>query len=274
MIWQPSTRIVNAQDPIDWNHPINQGLLSDWTIIPQTRGGYVLNDLCGNNHGDLTTYMDAADWVHTPHGDGLDTDNGKLDHVEFRVIPPVDSTTWAAWVMLRAANSYPMIYSTGASGGYHELAYSGSSRKPYVIWNYAASGYGTFVHATAMALNTWHHIACTYDGTTLKLYVDGSYSGEDASTYGTPSFFWSAARGDSGFGTFTLDGQISRGRVYDRPLSKREMHELYLDGLRKQSHLHNYYTPKHYSLVAAPAGGATQKGVFSKPFIGPFGGPV
>ncbi|MBN2163812.1 MAG: hypothetical protein JXR25_12430 [Pontiellaceae bacterium] len=40
--------------------------------------------------------------------------------------------------------------------------------------------YGARVHSdNAVGLNEWHHVAGTYDGTTMRLYVDGVLSGEE-----------------------------------------------------------------------------------------------
>ena len=92
------------------------------------------------------------------------------------------------------------------------------------------AGGGTFdgsnVHADArraVPLNRWSHLALTYDGATLRLYVNGSQTSSRATT-GTPKRttdpLWIG--GNQPYGEY-FQGLIDQVRVYDRALSPREV---------------------------------------------------
>ena len=78
--------------------------------------------------------------------------------------------------------------------------------------------------------NTWFHLVVTYDGTTVKYYIDGeykqSYTATISSTYwgNTLSFGASQANGSS-YGNY-LNGRLNDIRLYDHCLSPMEVKEL------------------------------------------------
>jgi hypothetical protein len=92
----------------------------------------------------------------------------------------------------------------------YPVAYSGSSS--YLLGNRRACYHG------------WHHLACTYDGSTLSLYYDGYACGSAAiglnlaTTYGVLS-----GRRDSGGGSFYGSSNVADGRFYNRCLSSAEV---------------------------------------------------
>src|SRR5690606_35868795 len=48
------------------------------------------------------------------------------------------------------------------------------------VWAYGDNG---FVESSTATFNTnWHHVAATYDGTTLRVYIDGVLSGTQSKT--------------------------------------------------------------------------------------------
>jgi DNA-binding beta-propeller fold protein YncE len=89
---------------------------------------------------------------------------------------------------------------------------------------------GTFsgapVYGTAvLPPNTWSHLAATYDGTAVVLYVDGAQVGSRAQT-GTISTSTGPLTlgGDPLYGQYWA-GLIDEVRVYNRALSQSEIHE-------------------------------------------------
>ena len=78
---------------------------------------------------------------------------------------PTASTNWATTLMKENANG--LAYSLYASS---------SANRPIVYFN---TGTSTTRHhylsgPAALPLNTWSHLAATYDGVTLRLYVNGA----------------------------------------------------------------------------------------------------
>jgi hypothetical protein len=77
-----------------------------------------------------------------------------------------------------------------------------------------------FVSSTTVPLNTWSHVAMTYDGSMLRLYINGADAGSRAAT-GTLAPPWleaGALGGDSAFA-----GTIDELRFYRRALSQTEI---------------------------------------------------
>ncbi len=75
----------------------------------------------------------------------------------------------------------------------------------------------------SLPLNTWTHLTVTYDGTTLRLYVNGTQVGSRAMT-GALLTSTGALRigGNSIWGEF-FQGRIDEIRVYNRALSAAEI---------------------------------------------------
>jgi chitodextrinase len=73
--------------------------------------------------------------------------------------------------------------------------------------------------ASALPINTWSHLALTYDGATLRLYVNGTQAGSTART-GAIATSTNPLQigGDSIFGQY-FNGSIDEVRLYDGPLS-------------------------------------------------------
>lgn len=75
----------------------------------------------------------------------------------------------------------------------------------------------------------WSHVAATYDGSAMKLYIDGTLTGENTD----PSGSLDASTMDVTIGTYGdvsqdwFDGRLSAVRIYDRALSASEVQALY-----------------------------------------------
>lgn len=76
--------------------------------------------------------------------------------------------------------------------------------------------------------NKWHHICGTYDGTTLKLYIDGLFDSSLNSVtmdniYSNSGYIGVEANDGS---KYKFTGQIADVRIYDEGLSSKEINEL------------------------------------------------
>ncbi len=89
---------------------------------------------------------------------------------------------------------------------------------------YDGGGWQTLPSGGGMSVNQWHHIAGTYDGTKLKLYIDGEMVGSvrTSSSVKTNNF-------DLGIGICSekegnvLRGSMAAARVYSKALSDDEV---------------------------------------------------
>ena len=81
----------------------------------------------------------------------------------------------------------------------------------------------TVLVGTAAPASGWHHVAYTFDGTTRRIYLDGTLRGSSAMAGETGAL----AEGHvGGYGTQSFAGTVDEIRVYDRPLTAGEVMDL------------------------------------------------
>jgi len=125
---------------------------------------------------------------------------------------------WRSPVTCRTAKG------SSALGGY--LLYAGNNNK-WQFWT--GNGGWVALQGADVELNTWTHVAATYDGSTMKLYINGEPSGNPVPskilinsqyplrigagiTEGNPGFFF--------------NGKIAEVRLWDKARSQEEIQEL------------------------------------------------
>src|SRR5262249_28123429 len=107
----------------------------------------------------------------------------------------------------------------------------------------------------ALPLNTWSHIATTYDGTTIRLYVNGALV-RSRSAAGTIMTTTNPLRiGGNAIRSEWFDGRIDEVRIYNRALSGGEIQTDMNTPIGPPD-----TTPPTIS-ITAPADGATVSGV-------------
>ncbi len=93
---------------------------------------------------------------------------------------------------------------------------------------------GTLTGSTPLPENDWHHVAVTYDGTTVQLYVNGKFDDEKAIPLATalpePGVPALSVGGPLGPAS-AFNGLIDDVAIYDRPLDPDEIAAHVTDGL-------------------------------------------
>lgn len=87
---------------------------------------------------------------------------------------------------------------------------------------------------TAAMLGKWTHVCCTYDGSNLKLYVNGLLESTKAQATVAASTGTSFQLGRHASGSSYLDGRIDDVRIYNRALTAEEIKQLYNGGAATQ----------------------------------------
>lgn len=95
--------------------------------------------------------------------------------------------------------------------------------------------FNTYCGKTLLSANTWYHVGYTYDGSTIKLYINGvldgthSFNGMSVPADYITVFCWSTdnSNGDSAVHyNYKLNGSLNDVRIYDHCLSAKEVKEI------------------------------------------------
>jgi hypothetical protein len=124
------------------------------------------------------------------------------------------------------------VYPTTVPNSWRDVVYKGDDNYYLMVTSQPGSrpaAGGTFagVNANAfgakLAANTWSHLAATYDGVTVRLYVNGVQAGSKAQT-GAISTSANPLQigGDALYGQY-FSGRIDEVRVYRVALSQAEI---------------------------------------------------
>jgi chitodextrinase len=122
------------------------------------------------------------------------------------------------------------VYPTAVNSGWRDVIYKGNdnyylegtstnSSRPAMGGTFGSDLYGT----SALTANTWAHLAATYDGATMRLYVNGVQVSSRAQT-GAIATSTNPLQigGDSIYGQY-FAGRIDEVRIYNRALSAAEI---------------------------------------------------
>ena len=189
------------------------GLVACWDF--DEGKGDVLHDRSGNeNHGKIH----GATWVKCGDGHALRFD-GEDDYVDCGNTPSLNITgpiTIEAWVLPEVRpKSEPLL--AGKTYDSYALTYY----QDYASYFYVGSG-GNKAR-TGVAMGAWQHVAGTFDGETLRLYINGKAAASSKSQFKTipegGSFRIGGMVDAEGF----FEGMIDDVRVYSRALGQREI---------------------------------------------------
>ena len=201
-----------------WGAPPPPGLVAAYAFDEGT--GSVAVDASGNGHQGAIV---GAAWTTGGRYGGALSFNGNNAYVGLGSLGTFyrDSFTLEAWVQKQSGNKNdvavvgtwngngPMLWVDHIATRYH-LTLGGS------FSSYLDSG----VNPTA---GVWQHLAATFDGTTARIYIDGTQvaSRPVTSSVGTSDTWRIGAYAGVPAGFF--DGVIDNVRIYDRALSTAEI---------------------------------------------------
>jgi len=204
--------LLMAQD-----YPTNDTVVGWWAFDEGV--GQITEDWAGDNDGILgdpprdPERLDVVEYHYRCLD--FDIDVGEDDEVSLSPIIALmsDSVTVSAWVKPNnLSKMYNIISQYTNSKGYRLLL---NYRQPMFCLDYGAA-----MTPQEGCIDTgWHHLAGTYDGSALKIYVDGvlwKSTNEVANHKGT---YCDAYIGYPGYDT-GFDGKIDDVRVYNYPLNK------------------------------------------------------
>ena len=184
-----------------------------------------------SGHGNDGTLVGNPVWGEGRIHGGL-TFNGTSSYVE---------CTGGTGLDVRKALTLTMWVRTGDSGNGERNSYLMKGEFTYGMrhrdtndlefYIYSVGHHYARVPATSAFNGTWHHLAGTYDGTAVRLYIDGQVQAttactglinEDTNYYVN---FGRNSQGDSA-NQWYYQGDLDEVRIYDRALSQEEIQKL------------------------------------------------
>ena len=182
-----------------------------------------LYDVSGHgNHGTL----EGPIWTGTGKYGGALSFDGINDVVTVNDADSLDFTTGfslEAWVNPTSAGNWSsVLFKQGPQGMNYSLYANNGTNKP-VAQVYLSNAEQNAPGTGPVPLNTWTHLAATYDGTTLRLYANGVLAGSKAisgSLLNTPNPL--TIGGNAVWSEF-FQGQIDEVRLYNRALTATEI---------------------------------------------------
>ena len=183
------------------------------------RSGTVASDASGNGNNGM---ISGATWTTSgKYGNAL-TFNGTSALVTINNAPSLQLTsgmTLEAWVYPTTVNSVWQDVIYKGNDNYYLEGASTNSSLPAMRCTFGGPLYGT----VPLTVNTWAHLAATYDGATMQLCVNGLQVASQAQT-GAIATSTNPLQigGDIFYGQY-FAGLIDEVRIYNRALNIAEI---------------------------------------------------
>ena len=161
----------------------------------------------GKNGGALS-FDGVNDWVTVADTAALDL---------------TTAMTLEAWVQPTSTNRWRTVALKEQTGNLVYALYGNNSgqRASANLWLGCSEAEAR--RASQLPANTWTHLAATYDGATMRLYVNGALSGSTTATGSMPASTGPFRIGGNAIWDEWFAGQLDDLRLYNRALSATEV---------------------------------------------------
>ncbi len=218
------------------DHSISAGFVLLPSLVAhlamEENGGSVLID--SSTYGNNAAILGGASWVSGVKGLALSLSGSQYATIaDNNSLDVTNAVTLAAWIRPNAATTQYVLKKATTTGtnvnGYElSLAAAGSAanQRPFIRFNQATSTDGLRVNAVSQYPvdgNTWMHIAATYDGATIRMYVNGVQENFLAAAFTIGTNALALGVGAQGDGASKFSGSMDEARVYNRALSAAEI---------------------------------------------------
>jgi hypothetical protein len=196
------------------------------------------NDSSGyKNHGTASSEIELTSDKFGKLDSAYQFD-GLQDIIEIPNSPSLSfaSITVSAWIKPVETPNKSRIYSRivdkylfNQKGGFNLVYYEPDSRVFFEFWGTDGQRHNIFTDSQ-VEVGTWHHVAASYDGITLKIFFDGVPENQ-LSNINIPinktSRYLSFGNGYDGFSWWPFSGSIDEVRIYNRAVTSKEIQTIY-----------------------------------------------
>jgi hypothetical protein len=198
--------------------PADPYLLGHWNF--DEGSGTVGLDLSGNQNGGSVS---NATWITGISGRGLDFNgtDARVLVADSALLNPTDAITVALWIAPNSWAGVPRLLQKGPGPDQYRLFVRDG--------NLRFSLAGVNLDAPAPLPGFWYHVAGTYDGSMMKLFIDGQLVAQQTASVsmGTATGPLCIGAKSPSSGAFQFfDGAIDDVRIYGRALTATEIQNL------------------------------------------------
>ncbi len=206
---------------------LDRGLVGHWPF------DFNANDVSGNGNNGLVSGAIKTKGIIR----GAYKFNGTSDYINLGTATHTNYLTYSMWMKTPEVlfSDYERIISDydGTDMGWQILTLAGTNACRLRIDT--AAGYDTVDTTPVYVANQWIHVATTYDGVKMAIYINARKNAEKIHAYGGViaatgnTRYVASATGTTGF----FQGELSDLRIYNRVLSFAEIKQLYQLGASK-----------------------------------------
>lgn len=182
-------------------------------------------DATGNNH--TMTLQGGATWIagHTANGLNFSGTGQYATTPHVADLSLTSTGALEAWIFLSALSRWHGVISKGTANSDQSHNYAMEVTNANVPNCVLGNGSSAVVVAgvAAIPLNTWTHLACTWDGTTVRLYRDGSNVASGSQTLTPVANTAPLSLGQFGASSDRMQGRIDDVRVWNVARSAAEI---------------------------------------------------
>jgi glucose/arabinose dehydrogenase len=201
---------------------VPRGLVAAWSFN-QGSGG-TAPDATGRGHTGILS--GGATWTAAGRYGGalsFDGTSGMVSVPDAADLRLSSGLTLEAWVRPATVSTRRTVLFRERTGGLAYALYAGSNNTRPQGYAYLTGAERAVTGPTALPLDTWTHLAVSYDGTTLRMFRNGTQVATHAATGAIPALPGALRIGANPLWGEYFTGQLDELRVYNRALTPTEI---------------------------------------------------
>ena len=177
-----------------------------------------------NNNANSTAYNSALKFVNS--------ENDSVDVADSSSLKIQEQITICAWVNLDNYSNYTNVIDKQWDGAARSYVFRVYGRKPqFLLGNASGSAWTTANSSSILDYNEWYFLAAVYDGSEMKIYINGTLDGTPVSKTDNISPNNSALSiGNASLYTHGWNGMLSNVMLFNTGLSQSDITTLYNNG--------------------------------------------
>ena len=192
------------------------------------------NDTGGTHNGTASNVTYAQSYINQG---GVFNGSSSYIYAASSVLSPTTNysvSVWCKWSS-KPSTSVGLVgnFKTGVSPQVGFVVAKSSGENTFSFWadGTASSSAGKVNGTTNFSIDTWYHVVGTYDGSNVKIYVNGQLEGTQAytATPGTTDQPLVLGRWYGNYSDYYFPGKLDQIRIFNKALTASEVTTLYAE---------------------------------------------